>query len=106
MELFNLNNFFKGWYIGNVEPTLFNTDDFEVAIKRYSKNDREEAHYHKIAIEYTLIIEGEVLMNNIKYIKNDIIEILPNESTDFVCLTDVITCVIKIPCVKKDKYIE
>lgn len=100
-----LNEFTKGWFIGNFKPTLFNTDDFEIAIKNYKSGDYEESHYHKISTEFTVIVEGTVLMNNIEYTKNDIITINPNESTDFKCLTDVTTVVVKIPCSKDDKYI-
>jgi hypothetical protein len=101
---YNLNTFIKGWFIGNFEPTLLQTNDFEIAIKRYKEDDYEETHYHKIATEYTIIIEGEVLMGGKKYKKDDIIEILPNEPSDFYCLTDVTTCVVKVPSVKNDKY--
>lgn len=104
MTLTNLNDFIKGWVVGSFEPTLFNNNDVEIAIKRYKKDDYEESHHHKIATEYTIIVEGEVLMNNKKYASNDIITILPNESTDFKCLTDVITVVIKTPSVYGDKY--
>lgn len=104
MKKFNLETYIKGWIIGNFEPTLLNTNDFEIAIKRYKKEDYEEPHYHKLATEWTIIVEGSVKMNDKIYYKNDIIKIEPNETTDFKCLTDVITVVIKIPCVKNDKY--
>jgi len=44
-------------------------------------------------------------MNGSIWQDNDIIIIKPGEYTDFTCLTDVITCVVKIPCVKDDKYL-
>jgi mannose-6-phosphate isomerase-like protein (cupin superfamily) len=106
METFNLNNMFKGWFIGDFEPTIKNTKDFEFAIKRYNSGDYEKKHHHKISTEYTIIIEGEVEMNGVHYEKDDIIVINPNESTDFNCLTDVITAVVKIPSAKNDKYID
>jgi hypothetical protein len=97
MKKGSLKDMFKGWFIGEFSPTLFNTDQFEVAIKR-------SKHVHKIATEFTVIVEGEVEMNGVKYIKDDIIIIEPNEYTDFRCLTDVVTTVVKVPCVKNDKY--
>lgn len=106
MKLSNINDMFKGWFIGNFEPTLNNTDDFEVAIKRYQDGDYEEKHHHKIATEYTIIVTGEVEMNGVKYSEDDIIIIEPNDSTDFKCLTDVVTVVVKTPSVKDDKYID
>jgi hypothetical protein len=106
MTITNLNKFFKGWFVGNFEPTLNITEDFEVAVKRYKAGDYEEKHHHKIASEITVIVEGEVEMNGIKYTKDDIITIQPNESTDFKCITDVITVVVKTPSVNNDKYID
>lgn len=104
MKKFNLNEFEKGWFIGNFKPTLFDTKDFEIAIKKYKKGDFEKSHMHKIAVEYTIIVNGRVVMNNELYEKDDIIVIEPGEYTDFKCLTDVITCVVKIPSSKNDKY--
>lgn len=100
----NLNSFIKGWFIGNFEPSLLKTDEFEVAIKTYKLGDYEKKHMHKIATEYTIIISGEVEMNGVKYETNDIITIEPGEWVDFKCLTDVITTVVKTPFVKNDKY--
>jgi mannose-6-phosphate isomerase-like protein (cupin superfamily) len=106
MVLNNLKEFTKGWVIGNFEPSLFNTNDFEIAIKTYKVGDYEPSHHHKISTEFTVIVEGEVLMNGTEYKKNDIITIKPNESTDFKCLTEVTTVVVKIPSSKDDKYID
>lgn len=105
MEQHNLNDFIKGWFIGDFKPTLINNEHFEVAVKRYKAGDYEESHHHKIATEITVIVEGEVEMNGIKYMKDDIITIQPNESTDFKCITDVVTVVIKKPSENNDKYI-
>lgn len=106
MELNKLSNFFRGWVVGNFEPSLCKTDDVEVAVKNYKAGDREEKHYHKIAKEITVVVSGMVLMNGITYNSGDIIIIEPGEVTDFEALTDdTTTTVIKLPCAKNDKYI-
>ena len=102
---FNLNDMVGGWFVGNFNPSVIMTEKCEVSIKRYKKNDYEKKHFHKEAIELTVIISGEVEMNNVIYKENDIILIDKNEVTDFKCLTDVITCVYKSVSVSKDKYI-
>ena len=106
MKKYDLKKFIKGWFIGDFEPTLFPSKDFEVAIKRYKLNDHEESHTHKISTEYTLIVTGSVLMNDEVYNEDDIIIIDPNEYTNFICLSDVVTCVVKIPSSKNDKYLK
>jgi hypothetical protein len=55
MKKYNLQNFSKGWFIGNFEPSLFSTDQFEVAVKFYKKGDSETSHHHKISTEYTIV---------------------------------------------------
>ena len=60
MKVDKLKNFTKGWVVGNFEPSLLKTDDFEVAVKYYKAGDYEEKHYHKVATEITIISEGSV----------------------------------------------
>lgn len=105
MKINKLNEMFRGWIIGNFEPTCYKTDEVEVAVKGYKKGEKEPLHYHKIATEITVIVNGIVLMNGIEYKTGDIITIEAGESTNFEALTDVVTTVVKVPCVKDDKYI-
>ena len=100
-----LRNFKLGWVVGDFSPTLIKNKDIEVAIKKYEKGDCETRHVHKIATEYTIVVSGIVKMNGVTYYDGDIVEILPNESTDFECLEDSTTVVIKTPSVVGDKYI-
>jgi quercetin dioxygenase-like cupin family protein len=105
MKVSKLNDFFKGWVVGNFEPSLFKTDDFEVAVKSYKKGDYEPKHYHKVATEITIITKGRVVMNFEVYNEGDIIVMEPGEATDFRATNDVTTTVIKFPCVEGDKYL-
>ncbi|NBU82763.1 MAG: hypothetical protein EBS55_14065 [Flavobacteriaceae bacterium] len=105
MKINKLNEMFRGWLVGNFEPSLYKTDDVEVAVKRYNAGDKEEKHYHKVATEITVVVSGMVLMNGVTYSSGDIITIQPGEATDFEALSDSITTVVKLPCVKDDKYI-
>lgn len=106
MKSDKLTNMVKGWFVGNFEPSLYKTNDVEVAIKRYKAGNFEEAHYHKIATEITVIIEGEVKMGKNIYKDGDIIVIEPNESVGFLAITDAVTAVVKIPGANNDKYIK
>jgi hypothetical protein len=104
MEITKLDDMVGGWFIGNFTPSLHKTNDVEVAIKNYKAGDKEEAHYHKIATEYTVILVGIVKMNGREYTEGSIITISPLESTDFLALSDVTTVVVKIPGASNDKY--
>ena len=103
-KIFNLNDTIGGWFIGNYDKTIINTFKFEVAIKKYKSNDYEESHFHLKGTEVTTIVKGEVLINGEKFIEGDIITIYPGEAINFKCITDVITCVVKIPSERNDKY--
>jgi len=105
MRLYNWNDFKGGWFIGNFLPTIIPTDAVEVCIKRYKAGDYDSRHMHKVADEITMIVEGMVSMNGVKYSANDILLIEKGDATDFLAVTDAITCVVKLPCVKGDKYL-
>lgn len=105
MEIYSLDKMIKGWFIGNINPTVLTTEDCEVAVKSYKSGDSEETHFHKIATEITVIISGRVRIGNHDLSAGDIIKILPNEAVDFYCYEDAITTVVKIPGALNDKYI-
>ena len=104
MKHFDLSEMVKGWFVGNFSPAVHQTNQFEVAVKKYQSGDYEPAHFHKIATEITVIAKGKVRMNGIEYCDGSIIVIQPNETSDFFAITDVITTVVKFPCVANDKY--
>lgn len=105
MKTARLDDMTKGWFVGNFTPTLFNTNDVEVAVKEYKKGQKEARHHHKIATEITVVISGKIRMNDIVYLKGDIIVMYPNEAADFEALEDTISAVVKIPGANNDKYL-
>lgn len=104
MKVFHENDLKKGWFVGDFDPTCFKSPEVEVAVKRYSAGDYEPSHHHKVAKELTFIVEGEVEMNGVRYNKGCIILMEPGESTDFEAISDAVNVVVKLPCVKNDKY--
>jgi len=100
----HLDDMFKGWFVGNFEPSVLSTNDVEVGVKKYIKGEYEKPHYHKVATEITLILEGEVKMNNEVFSSGDILTIEPGQATDFEALTDTTTIVVKHPGANDDKY--
>ena len=105
MQISKLENMVNGWFVGNFEPTLIKTNDVEVAVKKYKKGDYENKHYHKVATEITVIVSGQVKMNNIVYQQGDIITIKPNIATDFEALENTVCTVVKHPGALNDKYL-
>lgn len=109
MEITKLSNMTRGWFIGNFEPSLCKVPDVEVAIKPYKVGDYEEPHYHKVATEYTVVLEGSAEMvvegKLVKLEDGDIIVVSPGEVADFRCTSSCRTVVVKIPGASNDKYL-
>ncbi len=95
---------FKGWFVGDFEPSVLRSKDFEVAIKAYKSGDSEDAHVHKIATELTVIISGEVEMNGQLFGAGSILLLEPGEKAAFAAIKDAVTVVVKTPSVSNDKY--
>jgi mannose-6-phosphate isomerase-like protein (cupin superfamily) len=106
LERFPLEQFTKGWFVGNFSPTLLASDDVEVAVKNYRAGEHESSHHHKVATEITCIVSGTVRMSGEEIGAGQVIRIAPGQSTDFTALTDAITVVVKMPCVSGDKYVD
>lgn len=104
MKTFKLENMKKGWFVGDFIPTVYPTQQCEVAVKRFRVGDRESEHYHKLATEITVVVSGKVMMFNREWGPNDIVVAEPYDVTGFEALTDVVLAVVKIPGLLNDKY--
>lgn len=104
MNIHKLSDFTRGWFVGDFSPSLFLTKDFEVAVQSYRAGDKELEHFHSIATEITVIIEGRVNINGTMLAEGDVVVFSPNESCKFEAITDAKTVVVKSPSVPNDKY--
>jgi len=108
MKTAKLNNFTKGWIIGDFDPSLFPTEDFEIGVKYFQKGDIHEQHYHKVGTEYNVILDGECEFYNIDEVHvckdGDIFVIEPGEIFGFKAIQNTILIIIKTPSKTDDKY--
>jgi len=105
MKKYKLEDMVKGWFIGQFDPSALKTSTCEVAVKKYKRGDFEPAHFHKIAIEVTLVISGEIEMKGQRWREGDIIVLEQGEISSFKALTDATNVVVKLPGVIDDKYV-
>ena len=105
MKVYHLSEMVKGWFVGDFEPAAIRTTACEVSVKRYDAGTKELAHVHKVAVELTLIVSGQVRMNGREFSAGDIIVVAPGETSDFEALTQTTTTVVKLPSAKGDKYL-
>lgn len=101
----NLNEFTKGWLIGDFAPSIIQSKDIEVGVKYYKSGDKESRHVHNFVDEYTIVLSGLIKMNDNIYNERDIVFVEKGISTDFECLVDSITLVIKNPSIPSDKFV-
>ena len=105
MEVFNIGDFKDGWFIGNFEPSILQTPEFEISIKYFTKGDIEMLHYQEKATEYTIVIVGRIKLCEQIFFPKNIIAIYPNEECAFEALDDSILVCIKTPSIPSDKKI-
>ncbi len=105
VKKYSLDDFIRGWFVGNFDPTLIKSDKIEVAVQRFKAGDCEPKHVHKVATEITVIASGRAEMSGVEYTEGDIIVIEPGYATDFRAIENTTTVVVKTPCVPSDKYL-
>lgn len=106
MKKVKLSEMTRGWFVGDFMPSLYRTQDVEVAVQHFKQGDKEPSHCHKIATEITVIVCGKAKMNGIVVESGEIVVIEPSEYTDFEALEDTITTVVKLPGALNDKYLK
>lgn len=106
MKSYRLEEFVKGWIVGNFEPSLFINETMEVGVKNFQAGEREASHKQLIATEITIVTTGEILIGGIAFSKGDIALIPPGEFADFLSITDSTLVVLKFPSIPDDKIVE
>ena len=104
MKKYDLKDFKNGWIIGNFQPSVLKTDNFEVAVISHQKNQKWPKHYHKHLTEYNLLLEGKMIINSTEINKNEIFIFEPNEVADPIFLEDCKVLCIKVPSTIGDKH--
>lgn len=105
MDIHQLSDFTRGWFIGDFEPSLLKTKDFEVGYAHHRKGDYWDAHYHKIAEEINYLVRGRIKIGDVIVEQGQIFHIHPGEITAPEFLEDSEILIVKVPSVKGDKYI-
>lgn len=100
-----LNTMYRGWFIGNFEPSTHKTKDFEVGYLTHKKGEIWDVHYHKHMKEVNLLVKGKMILNDVELNENDIFVIDKEEIACPIFLEDCYIVVIKIPSVPGDKII-
>lgn len=104
MKKHNITEFKRGWFIGNFEPTVFKTANFEVGVLTHLKGEQWPAHYHKIGTEYNVLLEGKMHVCGQDIVAGEVFIFEPNEVADPIFLEDCKVLCVKVPSLPGDKY--
>jgi quercetin dioxygenase-like cupin family protein len=104
MNIHKIKDFHRGWFIGNFDPSILKTKDFEVGLLTHKQGEQWPKHYHAIATEYNLLVSGKMIIKETTIEPGDIFIIEANEIADPVFLEDCTVLCVKVPSVPGDKY--
>ena len=104
-KIYKMNNMFRGWYIGDFEPSAYKTKDFEAGYLLHKKGEQWDVHYHKYMTEVNFLVKGKMILNDIELNEGDIFIIDKYEIACPIFLKDCYIFVLKIPSVPGDKVI-
>lgn len=105
MRFDRLENFWKGWVIGNFEPSILKTDQFEVAVLHHHAGQCIPVHYQKIATEYNIMISGKMIVNDVAVTAGDVFVYEPMEITRVIVIQDTVVVCVKTPSIPEDKVL-
>ena len=100
-----ISDFKGGWYIGDFEPTLHRTQEFEVSVKKHPKGEIWPKHFHKIAKEYNYLISGAMTVNGLNIGPGELFIVPPNVSVVPTFHEDCEIVCVKVPGPINDKYL-
>lgn len=98
-------DFNGGWFIGNFEPALLKTPDYEVGYKLHIKGEEWPKHYHQHCTEYNYLVSGTMQLMGQTLVGPVGFIIEPYEIADPVFVTDCHLIVVKSQSNPGDKVI-
>lgn len=105
MRVSKLSDMHRGWFIGDFDPSLLKTKNFEVGILTHLKGEKWPAHYHVKGTEYNVLISGSMRVCGIELTAGDTFIIEPYEIADPTFHEDCVIVCVKVPSDVGDKYL-
>ena len=96
---------FKGWFIGDFEPSLLKNTGVELGYLTFKKGEKIDFHYHEHCKEINLLVKGKMIVNNKVINEGDIFIFDEMVPTLPIYLEDTSLIVFKNKHSNKDKII-
>lgn len=104
MRTLKLNDFERGWIIGNFSPSLYTSEDIEVGLLHLEKGHKGDGHYHKETTEYNFIVNGAALIEGRVLYSGECFVYEKGERSNVEYILDTDILCIRLPSLKGDKY--
>jgi hypothetical protein len=104
MNITKIKDYVRGWFIGNFEPSILKTSDFEVGLLTHKKDEYWAPHFHKDSVEYNVLISGKMIVRGKELNSGDVFVFEKEEVADPVFLEDCTLVVVKVPSIPSDKF--
>jgi quercetin dioxygenase-like cupin family protein len=105
MKISKIDGMYRGWFVGDFDPSFFRTNEFEVGYLKHAKNEQWPKHYHKESVEINYLIKGKMIIQNQELTAGDLFMFDKGEIADPTFIEDCELIVVKIPSLPKDKFI-
>lgn len=105
IKIDNIKNMTRGWFIGNFEPSIYKTQNFEVGYLTHNKGEKWPIHYHEKMTEINVLIKGKMKLNDKIINEGDIFTFVPYGVADPEFIEDCKVLCIKVPSVINDKVV-
>ena len=103
VPIYNLNDMYRGWFIGDFEPAVSKQSGFEVGYLCHKKGEKWQSHIHKNLYEVNLLVHGKMILNDTEINENEIFIINQNIIASPIFLEDCYILCVKIPKMVGDK---
>lgn len=104
MKITKITDYLRGWFIGNFDPSLLKTPDFEVGLLTHKKDENWPSHYHKKSVEYNVLVTGKMIIQGKELNSGDVFILDKDEISDPIFLEDCTVVCVKVPSVPFDKF--
>lgn len=99
----DVSKYTRGWIIGNFEPCLYKSNDYEVGLLFHKMNEQHDFHYHLLCDEINFLYSGKMKVNEIQYEEGDVFVIPKNQVACPKFITDCKLVCVKTASNTKDK---
>jgi hypothetical protein len=103
MKIDHIKNYKRGWIIGDFDPAILKTDQFEVAYMHHLPGEYIAPHFQLIATEYNVMISGKMRVNGIVVGPGDIFVFDTYEVADVEVIEETHLICVKTPSLPDDK---